>query len=85
MKKKYVNPITEIFGSELSDMVCASNTYSLSGGAEWGGEGEYAPGEWVNEGYEGDETGGYDVIGFEETDGDIESRGKAWGDLWDWD
>ena len=85
MKKKYVNPITDIIDSDLSNVVCTSKTYSLTGGAEWGGEGEYAPGEWIDEGYGGGNTGGYNTEGIEETDEDIPSRAKAWGDLWDWD
>lgn len=82
MKKKYVNPITEIFDSELQNIVCASKTYSLTSGAEWGGEGEYAPSEWIIEGQTGTETGGYTVNPIVETDEDIPSRGKEWGDLW---
>lgn len=86
MKKKYVNPITEFFGSELSDMVCASQTTVVTGGANWGGEGEYAPDDWINEGQTGSDTGGYTTTPIEDDDGlDLPSRGKAWGDLWDWD
>lgn len=85
MKKKYVNPITEIYGSELSDMVCASKNTVITGGAEWGGEGEYAPGEWINEGQQTGETGGYTTTPIGDDEWDLPSRAKAWGDLWDWD
>lgn len=83
MKKKYISPTTEIIDSEFLDVVCASKKYSVNTGAQWGGEGEYAPGEWINQGYGGSDTGGYTTSPIEDTEDDIPSRGKEWGDLWD--
>ena len=85
MKKKYVIPATEYYQLELFEMINASNTTSLNTGAEWGGSGEYAPDDWINEGQEGGNTGGYTTTPIEDDDDDLPSRGKAWGDLWDWD
>lgn len=85
MKKKYVNPITELYSAESLEIMGPShhsNTYSLTSGAEWGDSGEYAPEDWIIEGQTGTATGGYTVNPIEETDDDIISRGKAWGDLW---
>ena len=78
--KKYVIPVTELIRTETSNFVCGS------GGREgqWGaGEtgGDYANPDWDNEGGAG--TGGTDPI--EDDWGTIDSQGKAWGDLWDWD
>ncbi len=80
--KKYVIPITELFQSDLESFVCASPTGDREG--QWGaGEtgGDYANPDWDNEGGAG--TGGTDPI--EDDWGTIDSQGKAWGDLWDWD
>ena len=84
MKKKYINPVTEIVNVELLNIVCVSgDSYSLTSGAEWGGEGEYAPSEWIDEGHGGGNTGGYNTTVIEEDDEDLFSRGKAWGG-WDY-
>ena len=84
MKKKYINPVTEIVNVELLNIVCGSgNSYKLTSGAEWGGEGEYAPGEWITEEQIDGSIGGYSTSTIEETDEDIASRGKAWGG-WDY-
>ena len=84
MKKKYINPVTEIVNVELLNIVCVSgDSYSLTSGAEWGGEGEYAPSEWIDEGHGGGNTGGYNTTVIEEDDEELFSRGKAWGG-WDY-
>ena len=86
MKKTYINPVTEVVSTELANIVCASgNTYKLTTGAEWGGEGEYAPGEWITEGQIDGSIGGYTTSTIEETDEDIESRSKGlsgWDTNW---
>ena len=79
--KKYVIPITELFQSDLENFVCASPTGDRE--AQWGAGGNgtdpYANPDWDTEGYDGpNEPIEYD-------DGIIDSQGKAWGDLWDWD
>ena len=83
MKKRYINPVTEIVRAELTNIVCVSgDSYSLTSGAEWGGEGQYAPGEWIDEGHGGGNTGGYKTTVIEEDDDDLASRSKGW-DGWD--
>lgn len=83
MKKTYINPVTEVVSTELANIVCASgNTYKLTTDAEWGGEGEFAPGEWITEGQIDGSIGGYTTSTIEETDEDIVSRGKGWSG-WD--
>ena len=77
--KKYVIPITELIRTE--NFVCASPTGGREG--QWGaGEtgGDYANPDWDNE---GGNTGGTDPI--DDDWGTIDSQGKAWGDIWDWD
>ena len=86
MKKIYVSPRLFVLISEASAMICASETYKLNGGANWGApEGEYSPGEWENEGVGGSTpTGGYTTTPTEEDDDDlIPSRSKS-SLLWDW-
>lgn len=78
--KKYVIPITEFFRTDMENFVCASPTGGREG--QWGagdGENPYANDDWNNEGY----GSGNEPI--EDDDGIIDSQGKAWGDLWDWD
>ena len=84
MKKIYVSPRLFILNSEASAMICASETYSLNGGANWGAEeGEYSPGEWVNEGVGGSDNGGYTTNPIEDDEDDLPSRAKS-GSIWDW-
>lgn len=83
MKKTYINPVTEVVSTELANIVCASgNTYKLTTSAEWGGEGEYAPGEWITEEQIDGSIGGYSTSTIEETNGDFASRSKGWSG-WD--
>lgn len=83
MKKIYVSPRLFVLNSEASAMICASETYKLNGGANWGApEGEYSPGEWVNEKIDSKPVGGYTSsdIG-DEGDDDLPSRAKS--SVWD--
>lgn len=85
MKKIYVSPRLFVLNSEASAMICASETYKLNGGANWGApEGEYSPAEYVNEGHNDDSTtGGYTTTPIEEDEDDLPSRSKS-SLLWDW-
>ena len=87
MKKIYVSPRLYVLISEASAMICASETYKLNGGANWGApEGEYSPAEYVNEGHshnDGSTTGGYTTTPIEEDEDDLPSRSKS-SLLWDW-
>lgn len=85
MKKIYVSPRLFVLNSEASAMICASETYKLNGGANWGApEGEYSPAEYVNEGHnDGSTTGGYTTSPIEDDDDDLPSRSKS-SLLWDW-
>jgi hypothetical protein len=78
--KKYVIPITELFRTDMENFVCASPTGDRE--AQWGASetgGDYANPDWDNEGYN------YPTEPIEDDYGLIDSQGKAWGDLWDWD
>lgn len=78
--KKYVIPITELIHTDMDNFVCASPTGGREG--QWGAGGDgtdpYANPDWDNEGGAG--NGGTDPI--EDDWGEIDSQGKAWGDLW---
>ena len=85
MKKIYVSPVLLYVSTESSQMICASQ-HTLTGGAQWGAEeGEYSPGEWVNQGQNSQNVGGYTAseFGEEDDDEDIPSRAKG-GSMWDW-
>ena len=84
MKKIYISPRLFVLDVEPSEMLKGSN-YTMKGGTQWGGEGEYAPGEWINEGQQTGETGGYTTTPIGDDEWDLPSRAKGWGDLWDWD
>lgn len=80
--KKYVIPITELFRTDMENFVCASPTGDRE--AQWGagpgdGSNPYANDDWNTEGYGGGNEG------IEDDWGTIDSQGKAWGDIWDWD
>ncbi len=86
MKKIYVSPRLFVLISEASAMICASETYKLNGGANWGApEGESSPAEYVNEGHKegSSSTGGYTTSPIEDDDDDLPSRSKS-SLLWDW-
>ena len=77
MKKTYISPRLIVIDAEASEMICASKTYTLNRGTQWGTEGEYAPAEWKNEGYmdKSEKIGGFDVAEFgEDADDEIYSR-----------
>ncbi|MBO7578244.1 MAG: hypothetical protein J6T43_04560 [Prevotella sp.] len=78
--KKYVKPVTELFRTDMENFVCASPTGEREG--QWGAGqsgSEHADPNWDNEGYN------YPTEPIEDDYGLIDSQGKAWGDLWDWD
>ncbi len=83
MKKKYVNPVTETFSSELSNVICGSQ-YSINGNGSWGGSGDYAPDEWINEGHGEGSTGGYTTDPISDDEEDLPSRSKG-GNIFIWD
>ena len=75
MKKTYISPRLFVIDAEASEMICASKTYTLNRGTQWGTEGEYAPAEWKNEGYQDKikPIGGFDVVEFGE-----DAEDKIW-------
>lgn len=73
MKKIYIKPIAEFEPVEPNDVICASNPLESKSRAEWGSKGDYAPGEWMNEGYQGvDDT--WPSVAIEEDTKDLFSR-----------
>ena len=77
MKKTYISPRLFVIDAEAAEMICASKTYTLNRGTQWGTEGEYAPAEWKNEGYQDKikPIGGFDVVEFgDEGEEDLPSR-----------
>ncbi len=76
MKKIYISPRLFVLDVEPSEMLKGSN-YTMKGGTQWGGEGQYMPGEWKDEGYmdNSEEVGGFDVVEIiEDKDDKIWSR-----------
>lgn len=71
MKKTYIKPIAEFEPVEPNDVICASNPLESKSRAEWGSKGEYAPGEWMNEGHSGDS---WPSVPIEEDTKDLWSR-----------
>ncbi|MEE3385383.1 MAG: hypothetical protein VZR36_09905 [Prevotella sp.] len=77
MKKTYISPRLFVIDAEAAEMICASKTYTLNRGTQWGTEGEYAPAEWKNEGYldKSETIGGFSVAEFgDEGEEDLPSR-----------
>lgn len=77
MKKTYISPRLFVIDAEASEMICASKTYTLNRGTQWGTEGEYAPAEWKNEGYldKSEKIGDFYVAEFgDEGEEDLPSR-----------
>lgn len=72
MKKVYVKPIVEFEPMEPNDVICASNETTTYVSAGWGAEGDYAPGEWMNEGHS--PTTDWPSVGIEEDTKDLFSR-----------
>lgn len=72
MKKIYIKPVAEFELVEPNDVICASKDTIASASAEWGAEGDYAPGEWMNEGHS--PTTDWSSVGIEEDTKDLFSR-----------
>ncbi len=81
--KKYIKPIIEIDPMDLSLPLAGSVKYSKTDYAEWGAEGTYAPGGWVDEGHntiDGSGVGGFPTVSAGSEDGDWASRSN--GGIW---
>lgn len=72
MKKIYIKPLAEFELVEPNDVICASKDTIASASAEWGDRGDYAPGEWMNEGHS--PTTAWPSVGIEEDTKDLFSR-----------
>ena len=73
MKKIYIKPVAEFELVEPNDVICASKDTIASASAEWGDRGDYAPGEWMNEGYQNVDDA-WPSVGIEEDTKDLFSR-----------
>ncbi len=84
MKKIYSKPQIDINLADLSLPLAGSVIYSKSDNAEWGAEGTYAPGVWVDEGHntiDGATVGGFPAVSAGSEEGDWASRSN--GGIWD--
>ena len=80
--KKYIRPIAEIFENGSMDHLLGASVPKGDRYERWGNgdpNEPYGNEDWVNEGY------GDDIVIGGDDDGEIDSRAKGWGDLWDWD
>lgn len=77
MKKRYSAPVTDIEIAEPIDVICSSMKVQVTKGAEWGAaDGEYSPGEWINENHVGSDIGSFNVVTADE-DADWKSRSNV--------
>lgn len=86
MKKTYISPAVLYISSESSQMICASNDYSVTSGTTVGADtnqSQYGNDDWVNQGNTSTDTGGFPTVSTDGDDGDMESRSKS-SLLWDW-
>lgn len=72
MKKIYIKPVAEFELVEPNDVICASKDTIASASAEWGDNGQFAPGEWMNEGHARDTD--WPSVGIQEDEKDLFSR-----------
>lgn len=72
MKKIYIKPVAEFELVEPNDVICASKDTTASASAEWGDNGQFAPGEWMNEGHVPDTN--WPSVGIQEDEKDLFSR-----------
>lgn len=86
MKKTYISPAVIYISTESSQMICASNDYSVTSGTTVGADtsqSQYGNDDWVNEGNSSTQTGGFPVVSTDGDDEEMESRSKS-GNIWDW-
>lgn len=79
MKKQYIIPQTDITAVTFEGIICSSVTVSTK--AQWGAEGTYAPGVWVNEGQSGSVVGGFPAVSASSEEDDWASRSNS--GLWE--
>lgn len=80
MKKQYIIPQTDINVITIESFICAG-TVTVNTKAEWGADGTYAPGEWVNEGQSGSVVGGFPAVSASSEEDDWASRSNS--GLWE--
>lgn len=81
--KRYLRPVTDIINDCLMDHLLGASVPKGDRYTRWGNgdpNEPYGNPDWVNEGYDPNTI----VMGGDD-DGETDSRGKEWGDLWgDW-